>query len=82
MGAHVKKVDELHFVFTGNFYHAFHNPIELVKALKMSSNRIKITIAGNNAAFVALLMASRINFLRAGDHFEALSLQQQADILP
>ena len=82
-GGSRKKVDELHFVFTGNFYHAFRNPIELVKALKkMSSNRIKITIAGNNAAFVALFDGVKgINFLGPVDHFEALSLQQQADIL-
>ena len=82
-GEHKIIADKLHFVFTGNFYHTFRNPIELVKALKkMSSNRIKITIAGNNAAFVALFDGVKgINFLGPVDHFEALSLQQQADIL-
>ena len=41
-----------------------------------------LTIAGNNAAFVSLFEGiDGINFLGAVDHFEALKLQQQADIL-
>ncbi len=74
---------KLHFVFTGNFYHAFRSPIELAKALKnMKGSRIRLSIAGNNAAFVKVFNGVEdVNFLGPVDHFEALKLQQQADIL-
>lgn len=75
--------DELHFVFTGNFYQSFRNPSELARALKkINSHRIRLTIAGSNAAFVSLFEdVDGVNFLGVIDHFEALKLQQQADIL-
>ena len=78
-----QNADELHFVFTGNFYQSFRNPSELARAFKkIKSHRIKLTIAGNNAAFVSMFEGiDGVNFLGAIDHFEALKLQQQADIL-
>ena len=78
-----QNVDELHFVFTGNFYKSFRNPSELALAFKkINSHRIRLTIAGNNVAFVSLFEGvDGVKFLGAIDHFEALKLQQQADIL-
>lgn len=78
-----QNTDELHFVFTGNFYQSFRNPCEFARALrKISNRRIRLTIAGNNAAFVSLFDGlDGVNFLGAIDHFDALMLQQQADIL-
>ncbi len=75
--------DELHFVFTGNFYQSFRNPSELARALKkINSHRIRLTVAGSNAAFASLFEGvDGVKFLGAVDHFEALKLQQQADIL-
>ena len=78
-----KSRHSLHLVFTGNFYHGFRDPLELVKSLRILNNKgIKLTIAGNNAAFVPLFDGiDNVEFLGPISHFQALNLQQEADLL-
>jgi hypothetical protein len=70
-------------VYTGTLYRDFRDPSNLIKALSMVDFEYKLLLAGKNEAFVRdfAFLGTRFEFLGFIDHFAALKLQRNSDLL-
>jgi len=69
--------------YTGTLYRDFRDPSNLIKALSMVDFEFKLLLAGKNEAFVKdfAFLGNRFEFLGFIDHFAALKLQRNSDVL-
>jgi|MudIll2142460700_1097286.scaffolds.fasta_scaffold21099_3 glycosyltransferase involved in cell wall biosynthesis len=69
--------------YTGAFYRNFRNPLNLINALCSAKFEYKFLLVGRNEAFVRdfSVLGERFEFLGVMDHFAALRLQRDSDVL-
>lgn len=69
--------------YTGTFYRKVRDPSPIIKALTLLDFPFKFVVAGRNESFLRDLkvLGDRFEFMGFVDHFKALRLQRESDVL-
>ena len=70
-------------IYTGTFYRDFRDPANIIKALAHVDFEYKFYLAGRNEKFLKdfKILGNHFEFLGVIDHFRALKLQEESDVL-
>lgn len=82
-GSEERKNNVFTLIYTGTFYKKVRDPSALIEGLALLDFPFKFLLAGRNESFLKdfKVLGDRFEFLGLVDHFSALTLQRQSDVL-